>query len=266
MKRSYKLILFKEKKGFTVYIPAFDGWTQGKDFEDALYMAKDYMKCMVEEGFPIPKEKAVSIKNADYEHIIEIDFDEILSNTLISKVKQKDFDKNVWIYEQSEDMHARYLLGKNGKKKLICCGVNPSYASPEDLDPTMKNVEFFVKKFGFDGYVMINLYPQRATNPKDLHKEKDEALTAKNIELIESVFASGDCEIWAAWGTVIEQEPYLTECLKELVDLADKHNVTWFTIGPRSKKGHPHHPLYLNRDTSEKESFNVHSYLKELTT
>ena len=46
MSRSYIIELFKETKGYTVYIPAFDGWTQGRDFNDAIHMAKDYISNM----------------------------------------------------------------------------------------------------------------------------------------------------------------------------------------------------------------------------
>ena len=182
---------------------------------------------------------------------------------LISKVKHKDYDKDKWVYIQSEDSLNRFLLGTKGEKTLLCCGVNPSFASPEDLDPTMRNVEAHAKQLGYDSYIMINLYPMRATNPKDMHKEMDEAIVKKNLEVIESVLKNGKCDIWAAWGTLIMTRKYLKECLGGIVELADKYDCKWFTIGNRSKEGHPHHPLYLSRK-SEKENFDVHEYIKSL--
>ena len=62
---------------------------------------------------------------------------------LIAKVQNLSYDKEEWIYEQSLDRTSRYLLGKKGQRTLICCGVNPSKASPGDLDPTMKRVAKF---------------------------------------------------------------------------------------------------------------------------
>lgn len=182
---------------------------------------------------------------------------------LIAKVKNADYDKNEWIYVQSEDCANRYLLGTRGKKTLICCGVNPSYASPGDLDPTMRNVEYFANKNGYDSYVMINLYPMRATNPKDMHKVMDESIVKVNEEYIEELLSGSDCAIWAAWGTIIEKYSYLKECLKRIVEIADKHQCKWYTIGAKSKKNHPHHPLYLNRECGM-ERFEVHDYIKNL--
>ena len=37
-------------------------------------------------------------------------------------------------------------------------------------------------------------------------------------------------------------------------------NIPWVTFGPRSKKGHPHHPLYLRKDSTP-EPFDVENYL-----
>ena len=41
------------------------------------------------------------------------------------------YDANDWIYEESPDGRNRFLLGKRGQKTLICCGLNPSIATPE---------------------------------------------------------------------------------------------------------------------------------------
>lgn len=183
--------------------------------------------------------------------------------SLIAKVKSVSYDEGKWIYEQSEDMANRFLLGTHGERTLICCGVNPSFASPEDLDPTMRNVEMFAKANGYDSYVMINLYPMRATNPKDMHKEKDEAIIRQNLHNIKKVLSSGNCDIWAAWGTLIETRIYLKGCLQQIVEVASTYNCEWYTIGKKSKKGHPHHPLYLNKQ-SKMEKFDVQEYLKLL--
>lgn len=49
----YHVIILKKEKGekyHTVYIPAFDGITEGRDKKDAVNMAKDYIKNMLAEG------------------------------------------------------------------------------------------------------------------------------------------------------------------------------------------------------------------------
>jgi hypothetical protein len=37
----------------------------------------------------------------------------------------------------------------------------------------------------------------------------------------------------------------------------------WYTAGSRSKKGHPHHPLYLRKDSSL-DPFDVGDYVNSL--
>lgn len=126
-----------------------------------------------------------------------------------------------------------------------------------------ESLEYFAEKHGYDSYVMINLYPMRATNPKDMHKIMDESIVRENERYIEKLLSGGDCAIWAAWGTIIEERPYLQECLARIVKIADKHRCKWYTIGAKSKKNHPHHPLYLNREC-EMETFDVHMYVKRI--
>ena len=182
-------------------------------------------------------------------------------DSLLAKVKTISYDKNRWIYKQSEDMASRFLLGTRGNHTLVCCGVNPSFASPENLDPTMRNVDAFAKANGYDSYLMINLYPMRATNPNDMHRVKNEDIVKKNLEIIKEILSHGKCDIWAAWGTLIKTRSYLKDCLQEIVDLANTYNCEWYTIGNRSKEGHPPHPLYLSKE-SKMEKFDIQEYLK----
>lgn len=155
-----------------------------------------------------------------------------------------------WIYSESDNQEYRFLLGKKGKKMLICCGVNPSKARPDELDPTMKRVEFLAKNNGYDGYVMINLYPLRETNLENLPKIRNQEISDINRKIIKDLFESfaGEIHIWAAWGTAVEKRAYLKECLKELISLAEMYDCKWYKMGDLTKDGYPRHPLYLSND------------------
>ena len=48
--------------------------------------------------------------------------------------------------------------------------------------------------------------------------------------------------------------------MREMVALTREKNIPWVTFGPHSKKGHPHHPLYLRKDSAP-EPFDVENYL-----
>lgn len=165
-----------------------------------------------------------------------------------------------WLYEHNTNNRARYVLGTVGEKPLVCFGVNPSTAVPGDLDPTLKSVERFAKAGGFDSFIMLNLYPQRSTDPNGLHKRLNRTYHTDNLKNIEQVLkASSEPTIWAAWGTLIEKRPYLERCLKDILELEGIKKCRWITIGKRSKKGHPHHPLYL-RNGSLMDDFDVTAY------
>ena len=202
----------------------------------------------------------------EYERVdklIKLGILETVSDIPAFNVKMLPYDDSRWIYEQSKDMENRYLLGKRGEKTLVCCGVNPSTASPEDLDPTMKRVESLAKANGYDGYIMINLYPMRATDPNKMHEYMNVNIVEQNLEYIKNILSVGNADIWAAWGNLIEKREYLKECLMKIADIADTYMCTWYTMGTLTKGGHPRHPLYLSNEC-KKEEFKIHDYLEKL--
>jgi len=170
---------------------------------------------------------------------------------------------NKWIYETNKNNSVRYVLGTKGKKTLLCFGINPSTASPEKLDNTLKSVERLAINNGFDSWIMMNIYPQRATNPDDIHKKIDQEITANNLLHISKIINSQNTVLWAAWGTLIDKRPFLHDCLKDIVLLTKKLDTKWICIGPISKKGHPHHPLYL-KSTEATQGFNMETYINNL--
>ncbi len=170
-----------------------------------------------------------------------------------------------WLYETNSDNSARYILGEQGRNPLVCIGVNPSTAEPNKLDPTLRSVKAWSKRLGYDGWIMLNLYPQRATNPNNLHNKPICWLHRENKKWIYRYLGSGYISqrtIWAAWGTLIEKRSYLKCGLRAIIEESIiNHN--WITIGKRSQAGHPHHPLYLSK-TSQPEEFNINEYLETL--
>lgn len=177
-------------------------------------------------------------------------------------MKDLPYDQNKWIYEQTEDKTNRFILGTKGEKTLICCGVNPSTASPGNLDRTVNRVERFAKTNGYDSFIMINLYPMRATKPKDMHKSVDTTMVKQNEECIASILSRGNCDIWAAWGVSIEKRKYLKDCLMKLVDIADTYDCKWYSVGPLTKDGHPRHPLYTKNGCGM-DVFDMSGYVRD---
>ena len=169
-----------------------------------------------------------------------------------------------WIYAPNFYSEYRYILGTRGSNPLICIGINPSTAKPDDLDNTLKSVERIAIGNGFDSFIMFNVYAQRATDPNSMEKECNSLLHQENMEAFRYVLSISNAPaVWAAWGTIIEKRAYLPACLSDMIEIGETLGAKWYCAGSISKKGHPHHPLYLKKDEILKP-FDVVSYLNML--
>lgn len=178
-----------------------------------------------------------------------------------------DYDVSRWLYVPNTYSEYRYILGTRGQKPLICVGINPSTAAPDALDPTLQSAQRIALNNGYDSFLMFNVYAQRATRPQDMDEVCNEALHRENMAafrwVLSQVGAGYTPAVWAAWGTIIEQRPYLKDCLREMIAIGEEFHARWLCAGKRSKKGHPHHPLYLRKD-EQVQPFPVKAYLESL--
>ena len=174
------------------------------------------------------------------------------------------YDINEWLYAPNFYSEYRYILGTRGKNPLICIGINPSTAQPGDLDNTLKSVNRIALHNGFDSFIMFNVYAQRATDPDAMEKTCNLQLHKENLEAFRYVLSiSQKPAVWAAWGTIIEKRNYLPQCLLDMIRVGEEYGAQWYCAGKCSKKGHPHHPLYLRKDEVIRP-FDVAAYLQNL--
>ena len=175
------------------------------------------------------------------------------------------YDINEWLYAPNFYSEYRYILGTRGKNPLICIGINPSTAQPGDLDNTLKSVERIAHGNGFDSFIMFNVYAQRATDPDAMERTCNTMLHKENLEAFRYVLSiSQSPAVWAAWGTIIEKRDYLPLCLRDMLRAGQEYGARWYCAGKVSKKGHPHHPLYL-RKNEKIRPFDIENYLENLT-
>ena len=176
----------------------------------------------------------------------------------------QDYDIEKWLYAPNFYSEYRYILGTRGKNPLICIGINPSTAAPDALDNTLKSVERIAHGNGFDSFIMFNVYAQRATSPDDMEKVCNPELHKENLEAFRYVLSiSEKPTVWAAWGAIIEKRKYLPDCVKDMLAVGAEFGANWVCAGAITKKGHPHHPLYLRKDEKIR-SFDVAAYLENL--
>lgn len=151
------------------------------------------------------------------------------------------------IYSNDRKDEWRYTLGKAGKNPLIAIGLNPSTATQEKADTTVAKVEQVALKNGHDGFIMLNLYPVRATNYRNLPSMVNQTAFTKNLDAIEEVVeAQSKPVIWAAWGTSVEHHPFFEEARDQLFTRLSKYKAKWLHFGDLTADGHPRHPSRLN--------------------
>ena len=175
-----------------------------------------------------------------------------------------EYDIEKWLYAPNFYSEYRYILGTRGRNPLICIGINPSTAKPDALDNTLKSVERIALGNGFDSFIMFNVYAQRATSPDDMEKECNQILHEENLKAFRYVLSiSEKPSVWAAWGAIIEKRKYLPDCVRDMLMAGEEFDAQWYCAGAITKKGHPHHPLYLRKDEKIKP-FDVKGYLDKL--
>lgn len=83
MREAYRIILTPEANGsYTVFVPDFDGGTQGKNLADAMYMARDLIGIMgitlqdMGKDIPVHGSAVFSPKENEIVTYVDVDFAE----------------------------------------------------------------------------------------------------------------------------------------------------------------------------------------------
>lgn len=130
------------------------------------------------------------------------------------------------------------------------------------LDYTSNRVKSISKRHGFDGWAIINLYPERSLHPNKLSRILDKEAHEQNMEEIKLLLEKYNPEsVWVAWGTSIEKRKYLKFCLNDITQLLLKNNVKCLHLGDLTNEGHPKHPrIAMNNDNFY--NFDIGNYIK----
>lgn len=171
-------------------------------------------------------------------------------------------DKENQDYIDENTLSCRYLLEKKGKKQLIVLGLNPSTADSVAPDRTMCRVMHYAEQENFDGFAMINLYPQRAKKPRNLRIFNNE-LHQKNLSKIKNLVASIENPvILLAFGGNMTKVGFLQFCFIDIYNVLKTYNPSWkcLDIG---KTGIPKHPLCLKNQLRMKD-FDIDKFIGTL--
>lgn len=187
----------------------------------------------------------------------------------------KKIVKDGWVYDYDisdecrrkydcELTDVRYVLGEqfdtDKRNVLICIGINPSMAMPNFLDPTLKRVQGYAKRSGeYGAWYMLNVYPQRATNPNNMDTDDTYSMEIhlRNLAAIEELLSTIErADVWCAWGTIIDdtKRTYLSDLLFGNEDKNIQGIISLFSGNYHFKaygattKGYPKHPLLMGKE------------------
>lgn len=132
-----------------------------------------------------------------------------------------------------------------GCNKGVCCFVmlNPSTADAMVDDPTIRRCIGFAKSWGYSELLVINLFPWRATDPKQLHKGSECRGGVRGYAtLLEAV--SADITI-CAWGdnNTFGRALVFRDIVKRVY-----LNRAVYCLGLTKRWSRPRHPLYVKAD------------------
>lgn len=136
----------------------------------------------------------------------------------------------------------RYTLTREvspvgGRGALCVVMLNPSTATAEADDPTIRRVKGFARTWGYQSVGIVNLFAWRSTDPRRLLFVED-PIGPENDARIREI-ASNANAVLVAWGLRGAHRGRDTEVLALLASIG----VAPLCLGT-TKGGHPRHPLY----------------------
>ncbi len=133
--------------------------------------------------------------------------------------------------------YSLFRIWDKKKKNVLFIGLNPSTADEEVDDPTIRRCLNYAKKWGYGGFMMVNLFAYRTTLPYNLKKVKY-PVGKDNDKYIMTLSKKADITVavWGNNGNLYSRDKEVLSLLPNLMCL--KVN----------KSGQPAHPLYLKKD------------------
>lgn len=128
---------------------------------------------------------------------------------------------------------------------------NPSTATAEDDDPTIRRCISFSQRWGYGRLVILNLYAVRNPDPRVLRRVTDPVGPMNDWWIEKALADEGAREVVCAWGCaqhLPNVEARIQTLLRDTPDGVTCFNRPAVCLGYR-KDGHPRHPLMVRGDT-----------------
>ena len=141
-----------------------------------------------------------------------------------------------------------------GGPHVCFIGHNPSTADHQVDDPTVRRWMHFARAWGYAGFVAVNLYPIRATDPAEARRWIDWQANGPDWHARDAIFQNHDVLIReakaaalvvACWGAIARDQDWVEHVLENIAtDVAPYPAVHVFDL---TKDGAPIHPMARGR-------------------
>ena len=117
-------------------------------------------------------------------------------------------------------------------------------------DRTVNRVIRASSDLGHDGWVMLNLYPERSSSPQRLGKF-DKRLSKRNVDaIVKRLRRLGVTRVLGAWGDL--RHPTLKRAKDDVLKALKKRGIDVYYYGDLTAHGNPRHPNPRGREWSTK--------------
>jgi len=145
----------------------------------------------------------------------------------------------------------RFVIGRPGENTLLVVAMNPSRAADDFSDRTVNKIIKTAGSLGYDGWMVMNTYPERSTDAGNLGPFSPELIEQNIAHLKDIVAAHNITEVWGAWGD--PKHDNLRLGATAIRNALDELAVKIFYFGNITLLGNPRHPLYLKIDGNDKK-------------
>lgn len=169
-------------------------------------------------------------------------FDVHVSSRIARSAEVSDCGLYRWWLRRSWTFHNPDGIHRPGKGVVCFVMLNPSTADGTQDDPTIRRCIGFAQAWGYDTLTVRNLFPWRATDPKELFNATTVTGGERgDVELLTAMTAD---LVVAAWGASVPFNRDV-EALDLLTSTFPCKQIHCLEL---TKHGKPRHPLYVRAD------------------
>lgn len=138
-------------------------------------------------------------------------------------------------------------LNSMNKKQILFIGLNPSTATFDTDDQTTKKLIEFTKIWGYGKYTLVNLFPYRATDHKELVNYNNQRAQVNRDIIRKNLSKTNKSNlVIPMWGNINKIPKHLHGEVLAIEQMIKPFNPQCFG---KNKDGSPKHPLMLSYDT-----------------